>query len=307
MLSLLPAAAHDVGRHAHPVVADHRRRARAARPRLPRHPPPARGLDARGGRLVGVLRRAAAGLRRVGLERPRRPRPASSTSPATSSRSRCRSTTSSSSCCCSRRSPCRAYQQRVLLFGIAGALVLRGIFIALGAAAHRRPLVGVPALRGDPAAHRRQGAARRALGRRPRGRRLDAALGPAAAPLHAGHRRLPRHRGCSVRENGRRAAHADGARRRRRPRHRRRLRDRLRAGGLRHHRGPVPRVRDERLRPARPARAVLRPPGRARLARRTSGTASRRSSPSSASSSSCTGRTASGPGCPEIPTLPRSA
>ena len=50
-----------------------------------------------------------------------------STSPGTWSRSRSASTTCSSSCCCWPPSPCPpCSQQRVLLYGIVGALVLRG-------------------------------------------------------------------------------------------------------------------------------------------------------------------------------------
>ncbi len=52
-------------------------------------------------------------------------------------------------------------KQRVLLYGIVGALVLRGIFIALGAAALSRLRLGVPGLRRGAAGHRPQAAARR--------------------------------------------------------------------------------------------------------------------------------------------------
>src|SRR5690349_24400537 len=69
---LTPEETHVVHRVPHPVVRHHRRGARPARRRLHRHPPPARGLDEGGHRLVGVLRRAAAGLRPLRLERPRR-------------------------------------------------------------------------------------------------------------------------------------------------------------------------------------------------------------------------------------------
>lgn len=52
----------------------------------------------------------------------------------------------------------KVLQQRVLLFGIIGALVLRGIFIAIGAAALSAFNFVFLDLRRDPAAHRRQAA-----------------------------------------------------------------------------------------------------------------------------------------------------
>jgi hypothetical protein len=133
-----------------------------------------------------------------------------------------------------------ALRQRVLLYGIVGALLLRGVFIALGAAALDRfaatflvfglvlLATAVKVLRDDAVRPRRPG-----------GRRRDP-LGAAAPPVLPGHRRLPRHAPVGPRE---RPPGADTARRRhvRRPGDRRRLRDRLGARGLRHHRGPVPR------------------------------------------------------------------
>ena len=56
----------------------------------------------------------------------------------------------------------RALQQRVLLYGIVGALVLRGIFIALGAAALQAFDWVVPGLRARAGRDRRQDPARRA-------------------------------------------------------------------------------------------------------------------------------------------------
>ena len=61
---------------------------------------------------------------------------APSSSPAGSPSTRCRSTTCSSSSSSWRSSPCpRQYQQTALLVGIVLALIFRGIFIAVGAAA----------------------------------------------------------------------------------------------------------------------------------------------------------------------------
>ena len=57
----------------------------------------------------------------------------------------------------------RELQQRVLLIGVAGALVLRGIFIALGAQLIASLRVGLPALRRGPARHRASRSARDAL------------------------------------------------------------------------------------------------------------------------------------------------
>ena len=70
-------------------------------------PPPARGDPARGRRLVGLLRRAAARLRRLGLGRVRLGARHRVPRPGTWSRSRCRSTTCSSSCSCWARSRSR--------------------------------------------------------------------------------------------------------------------------------------------------------------------------------------------------------
>ena len=151
-------------------------------------------------------------------------------------------------------------KQRVLLYGIIGALVLRGIFIALGAAALSRfdwvflvfgailLLTGVKLLRDAIRGQEHESTSPRCACQ-------------ADAPLHAGHRRL----------RGHPAHRAPG--RARAPltpfalvtvavlRHRHRLRRRLGAGGLRHHRRPLPGLRDQRLRPARPARALLRARG----------------------------------------------
>ena len=156
-------------------------------------------------------------------------------------------------------------KQRVLLYGIIGALVLRGIFIALGAAALSRfdwvflvfgailLLTGVKLLRDAIRGQEHE---------------VDVAemrVVKAAAPLHAGQRRV-RRREAHRRQEGRADADALRARDRRRVRHRHRLRRRLGAGGLRHHRRPLPRLRHQRLRPARPARALLRARGRAQRA-----------------------------------------
>ena len=159
---------------------------------------PARGLACKEAAwLVGVLRRDAAGLRRFVWAR-------FGTEPGTEyltgylveksllgrqplrlhapARARSRCPARCSSGCCST--------------GIIGALLLRGVFIALGAAALDAFSRDVPRLRRDPHRHRGQGAARRP---RPattrRGRRRADPLGAADPALLPGHRRLPRHRG----------------------------------------------------------------------------------------------------------------
>ena len=154
-------------------------------------------------------------------------------------------------------------KQRVLLYGIIGALVLRGIFIALGAAALSRfdwvflvfgavlLLTGVKllrdAIRGQEhevdVAEMRMSSCCAASCRSPTTTRAPGSPSSGRArraltPVRPGHRRGVRHR--------------------------HRLRRRLGAGGLRHHRRPLPRLRDQRLRPARPPRALLRARGRAR-------------------------------------------
>ena len=125
-----------------------------------------------------------------------------------------------------------------------------------------RPLrLGLPGLRRRPAAHRAEAAPGRDVGPRPRdGRRRHAHRAPHAAP-DAGDQRL---RGQQDGRGARGSTLADpaGPGRHRRVRHGRRVRRRLGARGLRHHRRPLPRLRDQRLRPARPARALLRAPGR---------------------------------------------
>ncbi len=87
-------------------------------------------------------------------------------------------------------------QQRVLLYGIVGALALRAVFIALGAAALSAFswvfLVFGLVLR----PHRREAPPRRGDGSRPRGRPLTHAGGTGSPPAPPGDRRLPRARGC---------------------------------------------------------------------------------------------------------------
>ena len=127
-------------------------------------------------------------------------------------------------------------------------------------------------------------------------------VGEAAAPGHAGGRRVPRAR-MTVRRAGA-GAHPVRPGGGRGARHRHRVRGRLGARGLRHHRGPVPGLRHQRVRAAGPAGALLRAEPRwaaaaPRLRPR------RPSSGSSASSWACTGRT--GPACRRSPPWPRSA
>ena len=82
-------------------------------------------------RLAGVL----AARRRSSCSCSPTPTTRSPTRPSTSSSARCRSTTCSSSCCCSRTSGSRRqYRARLLFWGIAAALVLRGLAILGGVA-----------------------------------------------------------------------------------------------------------------------------------------------------------------------------
>ena len=150
----------------------------------------------------------------------------------------------------------KALQQRVLLYGIVGALVLRGLFIALGAAALSAfdwvflvfglvlLATGVKVLRDTLTdQHAVDVSKMRSI-----------ALRPALPARHRGVRRPTAHGAAGG------ATCADPVRPGRggRLRHRHRVRDRLGAGGLRHHRGPLPGLRDQRLRPAGAAGAVLR-------------------------------------------------
>ena len=130
------------------------------------------------------------------------------------------------------------------------------------------------------------------------------ARGQGGAPRHAGQRGVRRraaHRG----PEGRARADAVRAGDHRGAGHRHRLRRRLRARRLRHHRRPLPGLRHQRLRAARPARALLRARGRAQRRWSTSATASQRSSASSAPSWCCTGRTWCGRRCPTCRRWPR--
>ena len=95
-------------------------------------------------------------------------------------------------------------QQRVLLYGIIGALVLRGIFIALGAAALAAFDWVFLLFGADPGGHRGEDPARRGARHRPRDRRRPDAQRAPAPPV------LPRHRGL------RGAPHAQPGRGRRR-------------------------------------------------------------------------------------------
>ena len=157
----------------------------------------------------------------------------------------------------------RELQQRVLLIGVVGALVLRGVFIALGAQLLAPLRLGVPALRrsscSSPASRccatpcqghdheidigsmrsvrllRRLMPVTDDVRRHPDDGRATAAAGPS-----------PRWRWSPSRSSATDIVFAD----------------RLGAGRLRHHRRPLPRLRHQRLRPARPARALLRARGR---------------------------------------------
>ncbi len=175
----------------------------AARPRLHRHPQAARGLHEGGRRLVGVLHRAAARLRRLHLVplrlADRRGVP--------------------------HRLPGREVpvgRQPVRLHAAADRLRRAGCPAAAGAALRDRrrarparhlhragrggagpAVVRLPAVRRDPARHRGEDPARPAAGRAARRRHRRDALGAPAAQVHAGDRRLPRPE--DVREGERRA------------------------------------------------------------------------------------------------------
>ena len=153
-------------------------------------------------------------------------------------------------------------QQEVLMVGIIIALVLRGIFILVGAQLienfsldllHLRRL---PRLDRDPAA--------------PRRRRRTTTRGQPHRPLLR--RRVRAHRhfdGMKFRTTHRRrpALHAAARRADRHRHHRPAVRARLDPGDLRHHREPVHRLHRERLRPDGPAAAVLPARRSARAAR----------------------------------------
>ena len=194
-------------------------------------------------------------------------------------------------------------KQRVLLYGIIGALVLRGIFIALGAAALSAFDWVFLVFGARAAAHRPQAAARRGLAatstrstsrtcaRSRLMRRFmpvsDEYDGPRFTVVRDGVRMLTPFALVTVAVLG----------------DRRRLRRRLGARRLRHHRRPLPRLRDQRLRPARPARALLRARGRARRAGPPRATASPRSSASSALKLVLHWAHLVWPAVPDVPTL----
>ena len=198
-------------------------------------------------------------LRRVGVG-PTAPASASSTTPATSSKSL-------------RRQPVRlhapagrlrraqALQQRVLLIGVVGALLLRGVFIALGAQMLENRL-DVPALRPGSPRHRHQ-VPRKDMPCRAPTASIDISRMRCCAcgPGDAGQGRVPRHEHDRPRRQP--LALTRWRWSGRHPRHRHRVRGRLGPCRLRHHRRPVPRLRHQRLRPARAARALLRAGGRA--------------------------------------------
>ena len=207
---------------------------------------------------------------------------AGSSSPGTSPSTRCRWTTCSSSSSSWRRSRCRPqYQHRVLLVGIVIALVMRGIFIAIGAAAmHAFSWVFylfavVPDLhRGEPGA----------AGHRAR-RGVQGELRAAAGC--AGCCRSPtEYHGAKLVRQGRRQAHghADAGGHVRHRLHRPAVRPRLHPGDLRPDPGAVHGVHRQRLRADGPAPAVLPARRAADRSWSTCPTGCRSSSASSASS-----------------------
>ena len=144
-------------------------------------------------------------------------------------------------------------QPRVLMYGVLGALVFRGLFIAIGAAALERGRLGDLHLRGLPGLHRLSA---RAQHRRARGPEQEQAPG-AGQPLRALHQGLPGHEG--LRPRGRPAPRDAAARRAAGHReHRRRVRHRFDPRDLRRHRRGVHRPRGQRLRGDGPAGDVLR-------------------------------------------------
>ena len=146
----------------------------------------------------------------------------------------------------------REYQHRVLFFGVVGALIFRGIFLAAGVAivtqVHRRAV----RLRRDPALQRLQAHEGRGRQLRPQQQRRR----PAAQEGRPRAGRVRRHE--VLRQGGRQARRHAAARRRRRHRGRRPgLRRRQRARRPRRQRRPVHRLLQQRLRDPGPAGAVL--------------------------------------------------
>ncbi len=235
----------------------HRRRAGHVRARLHHHPPPARGLDEGGDRLVGVLHRAPGGLRRLGVGDLRLADRAGVL----------------------RRLPGREVAERGQPVRLhAAAQFVRGApRVAAARPADRggrraRPAwrvhrtrrghaqqlrLDVPAVRCDSASHRREGAAGRAEPGRSRGRPGQPGHRPAGPPVLPDHGRLPRP--ANERPRGRTSCpNPAGPGHPGDPGHRRGLRRRLGSGRLRHHRRPLPGLRHQCLRAPRPAGALLR-------------------------------------------------
>ena len=150
-----------------------------------------------------------------------------------------------------------AYQHRVLFWGILGALVMRAIFIAAGAALITKFHWIIYVFGGVLLLHRREAlrAAERAHAAR---EEPGAPPVPAVRADRAGVPRAAIHRG----EGGAALRHAAARRARAGRGDRPRVRRRLDPGRLRGHEGPVHRLHVEHLRHPRPARAVL-PAGRA--------------------------------------------
>ena len=138
------------------------------------------------------------------------------------------------------------HQQRVLTFGILVALVMRAIFIALGAALISSVLVHVPDLRAAAARHGDPAVPPPRPGPQRRGQRS----GAPDATGHTGHRDLRRrpHDHAARRPPGRDAAvhRVDRDRQLGPP-----VRARLDPGRVRRHRGGVHRLRRQRVRAAR--------------------------------------------------------
>ena len=149
-----------------------------------------------------------------------------------------------------------AFQKRVLMIGIVGAIVLRTVMILLGSLADRRVPLGAVPVRRLPAGHRHQDV----VGRRPGARSGKQPGAEAAAPRVAGQQGFRRREVLHPRERQAHRHAAAAGDRAGRP-DRRDLRGRFHSGDLRHHHRPVHRAHQQRLRHPRPARDVL-PAGR---------------------------------------------
>ena len=150
----------------------------------------------------------------------------------------------------------RQLQQFALMVGIVLALIFRGIFIAVGAAAINAFSWVFFIFGAFLMVHRGQAGHRLPPARRRRGGagQPGAALRPAPVPVH---RRVPRHQADGEAENGKRLHHPDADRDHRARQHRPAVRPGLHPRDLRADPGAVPGLHRQRVRPDGPAPAVL--------------------------------------------------